>query len=105
MSGGDGNSTATVEALSAEQLRVLVRELTVQNAQLQVALQSRIAIEQAKGVLSERLRVDVATAFEIIRGAARSSRRRLHDVAAEVVTTADTPPAVLHELVRRDSGR
>jgi PAS domain S-box-containing protein len=53
--------------------------------QLQRALESRVAIEQAKGVLMARLRVDERDAFERLRQVARSSNRRLADVAGEVV--------------------
>jgi AmiR/NasT family two-component response regulator len=56
-----------------------------ENAQLREALASRILIEQAKGVLAERFRIDVGQAFEVLRRSARARRRRLHEVAAEVV--------------------
>jgi len=58
--------------------------------QLQVALSSRIVIEQAKGVVAERYACDVDDAFELLRRSARDSRRPLHDVAAEVVASAGT---------------
>ena len=53
--------------------------------QLQVALNSRVTIEQAKGALASRLGVDTAEAFEILRAHARSNRLKLTDVAAGVV--------------------
>ena len=52
--------------------------------QLQAALEHRWLIEQAKGVLMGREQVDAQTAFERLRGAARSSTRRLADVARDV---------------------
>jgi GAF domain-containing protein len=52
--------------------------------QLQAALEHRWLIEQAKGVLTGREQVDAQTAFERLRGAARSSTRRLADVARDV---------------------
>jgi GAF domain-containing protein len=52
--------------------------------QLQAALQHRWLIEQAKGVLMGREELDAQTAFERLRGAARSSTRRLVDVARDV---------------------
>ena len=52
--------------------------------QLQAALEHRWLIEQAKGVLMGREQVDAQTAFERLRGAARSSTRRLADVAKDV---------------------
>lgn len=53
--------------------------------QLQVALDSRVVIEQAKGVLAARHNVHVARAFELLRAHARARGRRLHDVARDVV--------------------
>jgi GAF domain-containing protein len=67
--------------------------------QLQAALEHRWLIEQAKGVLMGRERVDAQAAFERLRGAARSSTRRLADVARDV--TAGQPlPANRRDLAR-----
>jgi hypothetical protein len=54
-------------------------------AQLQQALQQRVVIEQAKGVLAERWSVDVANAFQRMRKIARRDRRTVGDVAREIV--------------------
>ena len=53
-------------------------------AQLQRALNSRIVIEQAKGVLSERRRISVDEAFTLLREHARANNLRLSDVARDV---------------------
>ncbi|HVV09807.1 GAF and ANTAR domain-containing protein [Amycolatopsis sp.] len=53
--------------------------------QLQTALNSRIITEQAKGVLAERLGVDMTEAFAVLRSYARSNNRRLIEVATTVV--------------------
>lgn len=53
--------------------------------QLQMALGSRVKIEQAKGILSERARVDVDTAFHRMRRFARANRMPLVVVAGEVI--------------------
>jgi transcriptional regulator with GAF, ATPase, and Fis domain len=55
------------------------------NAQLEHALSSRIAVEQAKGVLAHAGDLDMPTAFAVLRRYARDHRRRLSDVAQEVV--------------------
>ena len=55
-------------------------------AQLQYALDSRVIIEQAKGVLAERHAVPVDQAFELMRQHARRERAKLADVAADVVS-------------------
>jgi GAF domain-containing protein len=65
----------------------LVRSRETLAEQLQGALNSRIAIEQAKGVLATRLGIDPEQAFELLRERARSSRQRLAEVAAQVVRT------------------
>lgn len=54
-------------------------------SQLQQALDSRVVIEQAKGMIAERAHVDPATAFELIRSTSRASGRPLSDVARDVV--------------------
>lgn len=53
--------------------------------QLQNALNSRVLIEQAKGVLAERLQVDVGQALAMLRDGARSRNRRLSEPAQAVV--------------------
>jgi transcriptional regulator with GAF, ATPase, and Fis domain len=53
--------------------------------QLQEALNSRIVIEQAKGILAERLGLGVDEAFTRLRRYARHSGRRLGEVADEVI--------------------
>src|SRR5215218_2061214 len=59
--------------------------------QLQVALDSRVLIERAKGALMERERLDGQEAFTHLRRAARSSGRKLNDVAAEVAAGQALP--------------
>jgi len=61
------------------------------NEQLSHALTSRIVIEQAKGVLAERLAVDMEDGFSRLRRYARSNNQRLEEVAREVI--AGTLPA------------
>jgi hypothetical protein len=53
--------------------------------QLQSALESRILVEQAKGVLAERWSMDVDEAFVILRGQARTRRVRLTELARAVL--------------------
>ena len=65
------------------------------NEQLSDALSSRIVIEQAKGVLSERAGVDLAEAFFRLRSYARSNNLRLTDVAQAAVDGALDPQAWL----------
>jgi GAF domain-containing protein len=71
--------------------------------QLQAALEHRWLIEQAKGVLMGRERLDAQAAFERLRGVARSSTRRLADVAREV-TDGQQLPADRRKLARSRAG-
>jgi GAF domain-containing protein len=67
--------------------------------QLQAALEHRWLIEQAKGVIMGREELDAQAAFERLRRAARSSTRRLADVARDV--TAGQPlPTSRRKLAR-----
>ena len=63
----------------------VVRTSDVRAGQLQHALDSRVAIEQAKGMLAERANVDMDEAFTMLRTYARSTRRHLSEVASRLV--------------------
>jgi AmiR/NasT family two-component response regulator len=69
-------------------------------AQLQHALDSRIVLEQAKGILAERLQISVDEAFTILRRVARSHRVKLHAAARAVVENDSAYAAVLDDLNR-----
>jgi GAF domain-containing protein len=58
-------------------------------AELQVALDSRVVIEQAKGVLVGRHGLTTRQAFERLRRQARDQRRPLPEVARAVVSAAE----------------
>ncbi|MDX6477377.1 MAG: hypothetical protein QOH95_2888 [Gaiellaceae bacterium] len=67
-------------------------------AQLEKALLSRVAIEQAKGVLIGRHGLDATAAFEALRAAARSNNMRLHDLARRVLEEPETPTEIAIRL-------
>jgi ANTAR domain len=67
-------------------------------AQLQEALETRIVIEQAKGILAERFHLEPDRAFEVLRRSARSNRVPLRDLAARVVLSERTPWEVAAQL-------
>ena len=90
-------------AVSPEGQRARLEELEVENAQLHAALDSRVVIEQAKGILAERFRLEVHEAFLLLRRAARTNRRALHAVAVAVIESPATPSEVL--LVMNGDGR
>lgn len=59
--------------------------------QLQQALDSRLVIEQAKGILSERGRLGIDQAFALLRGHARRHQMKLATLALQVIDgTVDT---------------
>jgi GAF domain-containing protein len=61
--------------------------------QLQSALDTRIAIEQAKGVLAAEWRVSIDEAFQHLRSHVRRQGMTLHDAAIAVVNGSFRPPA------------
>lgn len=63
----------------------LGKQRDVLNEQLQTALNNRVLIEQAKGVLAARMDIGTNEAFERMRKWSRDDRRRLVDVARDVV--------------------
>jgi GAF domain-containing protein len=62
-----------------------IRESDISRAQLQHALDSRVVIEQAKGVVAQTHDTDMDSAFAILRKYARDNQLRLAGVAAQVV--------------------
>ncbi|QCW49287.1 GAF and ANTAR domain-containing protein [Nocardioides dongxiaopingii] len=61
-------------------------DLETVNTQLQRALDSRVVLEQAKGIVANAGEVNVRDAFVLLRHYARDHGRKLTDVAAEVVS-------------------
>lgn len=65
--------------------------------QLQTALNSRVVIEQAKGILAASADVPLGRAFSLMRDYARRNRRHLHAVAIDItnraLTATDLDPA------------
>ncbi|MET0233291.1 MAG: GAF and ANTAR domain-containing protein [Kibdelosporangium sp.] len=62
-----------------------IRSRTVLTEQLQAALQSRVVIEQAKGLVAERLGIDMVTAFTALRDWARRNNVKLSEAAGSVI--------------------
>ncbi|WP_328618781.1 GAF and ANTAR domain-containing protein [Actinokineospora pegani] len=63
--------------------------------QLQNALNNRVTIEQAKGVLAHAGQVDMDAAFQALRVYGRGNNARLSDVARQIVTRALDPRVIL----------
>ena len=77
-------SLADVASIAILQYRADI-DLRALNEQLTYALNSRIVIEQAKGIVGERSGIDMAQAFSLLRNYARNNGRRLLDIAREVI--------------------
>lgn len=92
-----GQGLADIAAVALTQERA-VREAHGVVHQLQGALNSRVTIEQAKGILAERASVSVDEAFARLRDYARSGNRRLGDVARDLIE-GEIDPASLARAV------
>src|ERR1700744_3677421 len=75
-----GQALADVATIGLLQERNL-RHQEVLAEQLQGALNSRVVIEQAKGMLAERLGLDMGKAFDLLRSQARGQNRRVAELA------------------------
>jgi GAF domain-containing protein len=78
----------------------MIGRLRTRNEQLEPALESRIVIEQAKGIVAEHAHVNVEVAFGLIRGYARNNNRVLAELCREIVEGVFPPRALI--AVARD---
>ena len=91
------------EGAAAITRMLAVTEATYERrAQLEHALQSRIAIEQAKGIIAERHGLDTEDAFAVIRSAARRHRVKIRDLVTRVRPRELLPPEIETVLKARD---
>jgi GAF domain-containing protein len=79
-----GQAMADVATIGLLQERV-IRQQEILSEQLQTALNSRVLIEQAKGVLAERSGIDVNEAFTRLRAHARRTQKPLTQTATAVI--------------------
>lgn len=89
-----GQALSDVAAIAILQFRA-AHHAQVVTDQLQQALNSRIAIEQAKGMLAERAGIRMDEAFACLRRYARNRQRLLAEVAGEVVSGMLSPDELL----------
>jgi hypothetical protein len=71
------------------------------NAQLHTALQSRVVLEQAKGLLAQSGDLDMQQAFTVLRRYARDHNLKLSHVAAQAVDRTLAAPAILEHARRK----
>jgi len=84
---------AEMAAIGLIQERAL-RERNLLTEQLQAALNSRVVIEQAKGMLAEYLTITVDDAFTLLRNYARDHNGKLSEIATDVVDRNITSAAL-----------
>lgn len=97
---------AQIAAIGLAQARA-VRAANERADQLKGALTTRAVIEQAKGVLLAQGYPDPDAAFEALRGHARTHRRRLDEVARDVVqgaSSGERSPVLPRQRVDKGSG-
>ena len=75
---------ADIATIGILQERV-IRDSRNLSSQLQVALDSRVVIEQAKGIIAERNKITVDDAFARLRGFARHHNWLLSEAASQIV--------------------
>ena len=73
-------------------------KLIEKTEQLEGALDSRVVIEQAKGVLAARHEIDLQTAFDVLRRGARSHQLKLRELAQRVISEPTTPREIARYL-------
>jgi GAF domain-containing protein len=86
-----GQALADVATIGLLQQRAIHRRDAL-TEQLQTALNGRVLIEQAKGVLAERLGMSVEDAFNVLRQAARGQNRQLSGLALAIVDGSEQIP-------------
>jgi GAF domain-containing protein len=94
---------ADVATITILQHRATLKAQVV-NQQLRNALNSRVVIEQAKGMVAERANLDMEQAFSALRTHARNNNLRLVDVA-EAVIGGSLTASVLDRAVRAAPAR
>jgi hypothetical protein len=88
-------------SLHTEEQARKVSELQTVISQLQSALDSRVAIERAVGMLAERFDLAMLDAFELLRSAARNSRREVRALADELTESRGWTPDEIINTRRR----
>lgn len=87
---GVAQAMADIATIGILQERV-IRDRNAVAGQLELALESRIVIEQAKGIVAEHLKIDVDGAFDLVRRFTRSHNRLLSETARQIVEGTITP--------------
>ena len=92
---GVAQAMADIATIGILQERV-IRDRGVFASQLEFALESRVAIEQAKGIVAEHNGINVDDAFDLIRRFTRSHNRLLSDTARQIIDGSVRPEQLAH---------
>ena len=82
-------------------LRSQVRRLSLTVEQLEHALDSRVVVEQAKGIVAERFAITIDEAFTLLRDSARAARMDLHALCGDVVANGRGTPGPIRARLGR----
>jgi transcriptional regulator with GAF, ATPase, and Fis domain len=99
-----GQALADVASIALVQEKIAA-DKTLVTEQLQTALNSRVVIEQAKGVIAQIGQLDMAAAFGILRGYSRDHNLRLTDLARAVVAREMVGQDLIDHAATRRSTR
>lgn len=92
----DERALVVVQAL-AGQASVTLKAALVESG-LQAAVRSRDVIGQAKGIVMARRHLTAGAAYEVLKQHSQATHRKLVDIAEQIVTTGELPPAAGAEL-------
>jgi transcriptional regulator with GAF, ATPase, and Fis domain len=84
--------TATISIIAHQ----AITRHEARSEQLQAALDTRVAIEQAKGILAQRLGMTIDDAFGVLRAYSRANNRRIAAVATDVISGRLKLPSTPH---------
>lgn len=96
----EGRLVPDEQATELERLVIYADSQERKVSQLQSALDSRVVIERAIGLLAERFDLAFTEAFEVLRAAARNTRQQVRGIAEELGTSRRTPPEIAGLLPR-----
>lgn len=87
----DDRTAALLQAMAQIATIAIIQQRSVEEhvdlaRQLQRALDARVLIEQAKGLVASSRGISIDAAYQLLRGQARSQQMRLRDVAEELVS-------------------
>ena len=99
---GDVVTTAEISRLVsyADAQERKVTDLSETVSQLQHALDSRVVVDRAIGMLGERFNLAIDDAWELLRTAARNNRREVRALATEVIESRERTPEEIVQAIR-----